>query len=418
MLSSDRASAATDLQRAFANLTELLCRYKALWTESAFVQDELSWPSDDSDLHQALLALTESDLQRLEGEAELRRYLASHLPDLKALDEHTVATSTPGGWQAPEEAALGVPGRKKSQIEGFVSALLGSEIGLSRDSRIVDWCSGRGFLARAMHAASGARILCLERDVQLHHSALPEAISFLAHDVLQPLHPSYLQDSHLHTALHACGDLHLSMLCQAATAGVPALACSPCCYHFTSDEVYYGLSLRARSAGLHPTRDELRLATAEVATANSLDRELRQRERLWRVAFDLHLRDLRGVDAYSRTPSVRKSLLKTNFNTFAQSLVDALERKGRRDFDFLPLSERAEAELLERARSKLSILSRLEKAQLAFREPLERWLLLDRALFLQEHGYQVQIQHFCAKHHTGRNHLILARRSRSLPSGE
>ena len=137
---------------------------------------------------------------------------------------------------------------------------------------------------------------------------------------------------------------------------------------------------------------------------------MRDRERLWRVAFDLHLRDLRQIDAYSRTPSVRKSLLKTNFNTFAQSLADALERKGRRDFDLLPLSERAEAELMERARRKLSILSRLEKAQLAFREPLERWLLLDRALFLQEHGYQVQIQQFCAKHHTGRNHLILARR--------
>lgn len=408
VLSPDGFREAMDFQQAFDELTELLSRHRALWSESAFVRNELSWPSDYPGLHRELLALSDSDLQGVEGEQELRRYLAPHLPDLKAL-ECPVAAPTPCGWQASEDAALGVPGRKKSQIEGFVSALLGSEIGLSRSSRVVDWCSGRGFLARAMHAVSGARILCLERDIQLHHSQLPGAISFLAHDVLEPLHPSHLEESHLHTALHACGDLHLSMLRQAAGAQVPALACSPCCYHFTTERVYGGLSQQARSAGLHPTRDELRLATAETATANSLDRELRHRELLWRVALDLHLRELRGVDAYSCTPSVRKSLLKTNFNIFAQSLVDALERKGRRDFDFSPLGEGAEAELMERARSRLSILSRLEKTQLVFREPLERWLLLDRALFLQEHGYQVQIQQFCAKHHTGRNHLILAR---------
>ena len=64
---------------------------------------------------------------------------------------------------------------------------------------------------------------------------------------------------------------------------------------------------------------------------------------------------------------------------------------------------------MRRAQAKLSILSRLEKAQLAFRLVLERWLLLDRALFLQEHGYRVEIQEFCAKHHSGRNHVILAK---------
>ncbi len=402
-----------DFQQAFDALTELLCRHKALWTESAFVQNELSWQADYPRLHRELLALSDADLRALEPEDGLLLFLSPHLPDLKTLEAIPIATPTRRQWIAPEAATLEVSERKRAQVEGFVNALLGSKMAMIRDSSVVDWCSGRGFLARAMHLAGGARVLCLERDAKLHRRDLPEQVTFLAHDVLDPLDSALLQNSYLHTALHACGDLHLSMLRQTAQAGVPALACSPCCYHFTTEKVYHGLSRAARESELQPTRDELRLATAETTTANTLHRNLRHRELLWRVAFDLQLRELRGIDAYSRTPSVKKSLLKSSFNSFAQALVDQLERRGRRDFEFSPLSEPAEAKLMERAQAKLSILSRLEKAQLAFRLALERWLLLDRALFLQERGYQVEIKEFCAKHHSARNHVLLAKVSRS-----
>jgi hypothetical protein len=57
----------------------------------------------------------------------------------------------------------------------------------------------------------------------------------------------------------------------------------------------------------------------------------------------------------------------------------------------------------------LAVIRRLEKAQLAFRRPLELWLLLDRALFLQELGYEVELKRFCRKRDSGRNTVILAR---------
>ena len=397
------------LRQRFDALTAVLLRHKALWTESAFLQNELSWQTTYPQLYRVLLALSESDLQALEAEDDLLLHLSYHLPDLKTLSD-SVATPTRRHWKAPESATRGVSERKGVQIEGFVNALLGSQMVSDAESSVVDWCSGRGFLARAVHAASGARILCLEHDTSLHRRDLPAEVTFRTQDVLEPLNLAILQNSDLHTALHACGDLHLSMLRQTAQARVPALACSPCCYHFTTENTYLGLSRAAQDSKLHPTRDELRLATAETSTANTLDRTLRQRELLWRVAFDLHLRELRGIDLYSRTPSVRKSLLKADFNTFAQALVDALERRGRRDFEFSPLSKSAETKLMKQAQAKLSILTRLEKAQLAFRLALERWLLLDRALYLQENGYQVELQQFCAKHQSGRNHVILAKR--------
>lgn len=399
----------TDLRQAFEDLSDLLGRYKALWTESAFVQNELSWQAEHPRLYRALLALSEGELLRLEEEDALHAALESHLPQLRFALAPSIARPTRPCWEAPEGVAFGVPGRKMAQLEGFVSALLEGRILTSRPCRVVDWCSGRGHLARAIRAAGAAQILCLERQLDLHQVNPREGLAFLAHDVLEPLEPGVLQQAHLHTALHACGDLHLSMLRQTAEVGVKAIACSPCCYHFTSEKFYRGLSQAAQRVKLSPSRDELRLATAETTTANALERKLRQRELLWRVAFDLQLRQLRGNDAYSRTPSVKKSLLKTDFNTFAQALLQVLETQGRRDFDYPPLSQTAERELMRRAQAKLATVLRLEKAQLVFRQALERWLLLDRALYLKERGYSVEIQKFCTKQHSARNHVVLAK---------
>jgi hypothetical protein len=47
--------------------------------------------------------------------------------------------------------------------------------------------------------------------------------------------------------------------------------------------------------------------------------------------------------------------------------------------------------------------------RLKFQPYLERWLLLDRAVFLQEQGYEVSLKAFCERELTPRNTLINAR---------
>jgi hypothetical protein len=43
-----------------------------------------------------------------------------------------------------------------------------------------------------------------------------------------------------------------------------------------------------------------------------------------------------------------------------------------------------------------------------FRRAIEVWLVLDRALYLQQQGYHVSVTTFCEKQLTPRNILILA----------
>ncbi|GAM69239.1 SAM-dependent methyltransferases [Vibrio sp. JCM 19236] len=42
-------------------------------------------------------------------------------------------------------------------------------------------------------------------------------------------------------------------------------------------------------------------------------------------------------------------------------------------------------------------MERLGLVQQLFQRPLELWLVLDKALYLQEQGYQVELSQFCDK---------------------
>ena len=52
----------------------------------------------------------------------------------------------------------------------------------------------------------------------------------------------------------------------------------------------------------------------------------------------------------------------------------------------------------------------LELLRSLFRRPLEIWLLLDRALYLEEQSYRVQLGEFCDSSLTPRNILLLGER--------
>ena len=53
---------------------------------------------------------------------------------------------------------------------------------------------------------------------------------------------------------------------------------------------------------------------------------------------------------------------------------------------------------------------RLSLVRHVFRRPLEVWLALDRALYLERVGYRVRLAEFCGRELTPRNLLISARR--------
>ena len=397
--------------QAFDELTQLLICYQAIWRPQPFSDEVLPWLANYSSLHEALLALSAQQLDAFEEEQLLLDWMAGYLPTLNVLNAWHITPYTGPLLAMAKFADSGIPGRKKQQIVAFSSAVCQQ---LAVKGPIVDWCSGKGHLARQLHQLSQQAVTCLEYDAKLckdgeHLSTAMQCdVHFVQQDVLQAIDKKISADANLHTALHACGELHVQMLKTAVNEGSANIACAPCCYHLSAAPCYQPLSAAGKLSQLQLDKRDLRLAVLQTVTGGQRIRRLRQQELQWRIAFDLLQRDVTGVDQYRPCPSFNKQYLSGRFIDYAKMMVSRAQLT-------LPL-QLDEQQLLSKAGQKYHRIIRLEKARLAFRKALEYWLLLDRVLYVQEQGYEVQLNSFCAHEVSPRNALILARRTTANPA--
>lgn len=120
-----------------------------------------------------------------------------------------------------------------------------------------------------------------------------------------------------------------------------------------------------------------------------------------RLGFDQLQRQLRGCDEYLPTPSLPTAWLSVPFADYCRALANL---KG------LSTGEQDWAALEAYGWARLAEVRNLELVRGLFRRPLEIWLVLDRALFLTEQGYRVELGSFCDAALTPRNLMVLAER--------
>ncbi|WP_228290064.1 hypothetical protein [Marinobacter salsuginis] len=161
---------------------------------------------------------------------------------------------------------------------------------------------------------------------------------------------------------------------------------------------------------LQPGRNDLRLAVQETVTAPARVREQTRLISQWRLGFDGLQRFLRGQDEYLPVPSHPARLLSEGFPAFCRwaAAKKHFELPDRVEFDhWLAFGERRLAEV-----------RRHELVRHLFRRPLELWMVLDYAVFLEEHGYQVRLGQFCDRSLTPRNLLLDAVRASGTPRAQ
>lgn len=368
-----------------------------LWRAQPFKELAVPWTEDAPALATALLALDDASLEALETDPEaLRERLATVDDRFRAVRE-LVALPVLPARTLPDPGPFAdrhVPGRKWAQLRAFAAAL--PETG----ARLVDWCAGKGHLGRLL-AGAGAEVRCIEHDAALCAAgrALAGArpLRFEHRDVLDPTLPLG-PDEHV-VALHACGVLHERLLERARRERF-AVSVAPCCYHHLADPgaAWAPMSRTGPATGL--SRDDLRLAVAGVATAPRHVRRLRERERLYRAAFDLLQRAVSGEDRYRPVRSVPGSVLSAGFGAFSAFAADHLGLS-------LPSGMDLEAWLLRGAAREHRV-RRLDLVRLAYGRLLELRVVLDRALALAEAGHRVTLGVFCPRTVTPRNLLLHA----------
>ena len=393
------------LRERFQALDDFLVSHQSLWRPKPFTCPVLPWEAEHAELAAWLRrrSLAQADAEHNQP-AELPApapfpALARRAAELSALGQLPRRELGP----LPERLSVDVPGRKWQQISAFAERLQFQR----PPAHWLDWCSGKGHLGRLL-AQGGQHLTCLEYDPQLVEAGqrlserLQLAASHLQQDVLANDAGTRLTAEHSPVALHACGDLHVRLLRLASAAGCAQLAVAPCCYNRIAAEHYQALSAPAQASTLQLSLDDLRLPLAETVTAGQRMRRQRDLSMARRLAFDLLQRQQRGVDDYLPTPSLPTSWLDKDFASYCRDLADLRGVTVSGPVDWPALEDAGWQRLAE--------VRNLELVRGLFRRPLELWLLLDRALFLEDQGYQVRLGTFCAHELTPRNLLLLAER--------
>ncbi|OXR30696.1 SAM-dependent methyltransferase [Pseudomonas umsongensis] len=392
-----------ELLARFTALDTFLTAHQALWKPRPFTHLQLPWETTYPELATWLRGRSLEEAESAHNHPALVdapqpfAALADMSLALSALDELPAHT-----LEAPAHRLnVDVPGRKWQQIEAFAGRLQFADPA----RHWLDWCSGKGHLGRRL-LQPGQQLTCLEYDPALVASG--QALSqhhrlhalHVEQDVLAANAAALLEARHTPVALHACGDLHVRLIRLASAAGCKQLAIAPCCYNRTHLTRYSPMSSAAQYSDLQLSLDDLGLPMSETVTAGARVRRQRDTSMARRLGFDLLQRQLRGVDEYLPTPSLPNAWLEKSFAEYCQHLAELKELStvGAQNW---PELEAAGWQRLAQVRN-------LELLRGLFRRPLELWLVLDRALFLQEQGYTVRLGTFCESSITPRNILLLA----------
>lgn len=395
-----------DLLARFQALDSFLLQHQALWRPRPFHYLQLPW---ESELPELAAWLRSRSLEQAEASDNSPFALSAPAP-FPELAHRAQALSGLGeipSLDSPPRAhtfSVDVPGRKLDQIQAFANHLQFRQ----RPAHWLDWCSGKGHLGRWL-THDDQHLTCLEYDPALIESGsalskrLGLAAAHLQQDVLADDCSERLRKEHTPVALHACGDLHVRLLQLASRNGCTQLAVAPCCYNRIAGQQYQPLSAAAQGSSLQLSRDDLGLPLSETVTAGARVRRQRNQSMAWRLAFDLLQRQLRGIDEYLPTPSLPSDWFSKPFANFCHDLAKLRDVPLPGEQDWPALEARGWQRLVE--------VRNLELLRNLFRRPLELWLLLDRALYLQEQGYHVKLGTFCNYQLSPRNLLLLAERA-------
>ena len=392
---------ARDVEARFAALDAFLIEHQGLWRPRPFTHLQLPWEREYPELAQWLRQRTLADAESchnwphdLPAPAPFPQ-LAEQALQLSAVDRLPTRALGP----ARHRLNVDVPGRKWQQIEAFGAALNFTHT----PGHWLDWCAGKGHLGRRL-LQPGQQLTCLEHDPALiasgqalsDHHRLP--VTHCLQDVMAQV---ALSPEHTPVALHACGDLHVRLLQLASAAGCKQLALAPCCYNRINADSYQAVSSTARASQLRLSIDDLGLPLSETVTAGNRVRQQRDISMARRLGFDQLQRQLRDCDDYLPTPSLPARWLDQPFADYCQALASL---KG------LSTGEQDWQALEAQGWRRLAEVRNLELVRGLFRRPLEMWLVLDRALFLLEQGYNVEIGSFCEATLTPRNLMVVAER--------
>lgn len=388
-------------------LTSFLADHAYVWSPRPFHAYPPGWIERHPEVAAWARALSRDEVDRLERDAwELPGVPApvtAWIEQARELSTVPELPRTPVSELAAREWGLRIRGRKWEQVRALVEVL---HPRLEPADTIVDWCCGKGHFGRTLARVTGHALVGVERNDELCHEGERLAdefevdARFVRRDVLREPPTDELAGDRFVVALHACGGLNLSLLRTVAEARPRHVALAPCCHHRIEGDRYDALT---------PAADRLRLSRADCQLActehaHARDRAIDDRHRglVFRLALDRLCVAADGRTASERSVFTSGRKMPHEFPAFVEW--------AREHFDLPAVSGEGCEDLLARTDADVTERRALALVRWIFRRPMELWHLQDRAQFLADHGYDIEVGTFCGYAATPRNLLLLARR--------
>ena len=399
------------LKSEFDKIDQYLTQLKRYWHYNAFSLQPASAFSQNMALIDFLDTIDQQTLTSYQSNPTLlypllKQFIPTLLDINDPLFQVSHLTTELGKYNIPAWFQRGIKGRKWQQIDQFSEHI-------NDQLPVLEWCAGKGHLGRLIHFKHQNPISAVEWDIALclqgrsTAELLTTPQTFHHANVLLNEADSLLKPAQHVVALHACGDLHTHLIHKAGECGTKKLTISPCCYHLTAQKHYQPLSHRVQQTSQLIAQGELskqalKLAVSQQSTSGVRQTQLNDQEVWWRLSFDSLQKEMLNTDEYMNVPSFPKSLLSLGFSEFVNWVM------RRKELSF-HIPDNLTDYLID-GKQRFEKLRRAELVSQYFRRPLELWLVYDRALRLEEMGYQVKISTFCQSQITPRNLLIQATR--------
>ncbi|MDQ6992594.1 MAG: methyltransferase [Mariprofundus sp.] len=382
-------------------LDSFLAETASLWQPQPFKVRRPTWCSDHPELTHALLALDAPSLAYFASDQKaLIDFISTHIAQITLIPSLTELPTAPSKQHhliAPHQSS-GIPGRKWQQITSLYHCLEKPAFA------ITEWCGGKAYLGQLLAREWQQQVITLEQNAQLIESGQVAADkqgvdqTFAMVDVLKDSVSQYL--SHHHTiALHACGDLHRELIKQIIRTNAPSFTIIPCCYHLGHHTNYtpFNCSLK-----LQLSRETLRLAVNETVTAHHNEVQNRNLDMAWKLGFQQLRAALTKSSEYHAFKPVPKAWLKGDFKEYCEKLSEREQ---------LTLPEHVDWQTWENsAHQRQHDVLRLQLLRQCFKRVLELWLIMDMAVYLEQHDYIVSVHTFCKRTITPRNIIIEGKR--------
>ncbi|MBZ4371628.1 methyltransferase [Corallococcus sp. AS-1-6] len=401
-----------DFQARLAALTHELRPWAPLWSRSILQ----GWPESGAAYPGDWLAHARSLDEAGERRLDHGELVGAPPPSLSALmgtlQELTALPWHEGLHPLTVTETQGLSAKKAHELER-VLALLAPRTGFIHQA--VDIGGGMGHLARLCARTFGWTFHSIDRDAALQDKGQRwlaktrpqggDTLNFIqasVEDGLQPrIDPLFSGRDRASIGLHTCGPLALTQLRKSQGAGF--VLNIGCCYDKLEAPRDFPVS---RFGGAHPlpfTPHALALTTRGRHHKSEEEFARMKRVYAWRFAFDLLSRQRFPERGFVRAGDAPRTLYDGPFAGYAR---DRLERLGLdanmtdAELDAFEVSVRAETRDL--------LLCHLLRDR--FARALEVVLLLDRALLLEELGFQVELLQLFDPRLSPRNLALIASR--------